>query len=540
METGLCVNSRNRGGANVYREGIFRMNKVLKYATAGLLTLLLFPAMVGTAVAELAAPALLPGFPMLAGPQIMVLWTPVGGATKYKVYINDVLAVETPAATHIVPTPTVGGDYIFTVSAVDAGGKEGKRSSPGKVSIVLLAPPKSVSSNLIGGAPAIRWDEVRGASFYNVYRKDSTSGSFAMIGSTQSNNYRDPDAKKGKTYVYGVTAKNVAGIETDVSKSTVTFAWPAEAVAKKESLFAAKKLKLVGTYDFRNDKGVTAFSAIRKMQAVGGSLFIVDSGRCQVVVGTKTGEFERAFGSNGVLEGQFEASAIYGMGLTREGELAVVDTRLKKVAIFRTTGEFVREFDVESPAPVDNLARGLRPFDVAQDSKGNFFVTDNGGNRVLVFDRSGKFLRQFGKSASQQAVGGGFFSTPTSIAIDKEDNIYIADYLNERVQKFDNSGKFVRFFGADPGAGKLLRPNMLYFDAKGEILYVVDGAYNMVHGYNRSTGAYVFTFTNEKGDHDGNVATWGVDYPNSIAIDGKFLFLVQEKANNVMKFEILE
>jgi hypothetical protein len=68
----------------------------------------------------------------------------------------------------------------------------------------------------------------------------------------------------------------------------------------------------------------------------------------------------------------------------------------------------------------------------------------------------------------------------------------------------------------------------------------VDGSYNMVHGYDRKTRGYRFTFTNEKGEHEGSVAKWGVDYPNSIAIDGKFLFIVQQKYNNVMKFEILE
>jgi DNA-binding beta-propeller fold protein YncE len=46
----------------------------------------------------------------------------------------------------------------------------------------------------------------------------------------------------------------------------------------------------------------------------------------------------------------------------------------------------------------------------------------------------GAYLLQFGSAGS----GPGEFNQPANIAIDSADNIYVADSLNHRVQKFDS------------------------------------------------------------------------------------------------------
>jgi DNA-binding beta-propeller fold protein YncE len=37
----------------------------------------------------------------------------------------------------------------------------------------------------------------------------------------------------------------------------------------------------------------------------------------------------------------------------------------------------------------------------------------------------------------------GEFSAPQAIAIDKDDNVYVADTDNNRIQKFDSNGRFL-------------------------------------------------------------------------------------------------
>ncbi len=86
------------------------------------------------------------------------------------------------------------------------------------------------------------------------------------------------------------------------------------------------------------------------------------------------------------------------------------------------------------------------PTDVAWDSKGNTYITDGYVNaRVAKFDKNGDFVRMWG----EHGTGDGQFNTPHAIAIDKNDNIYVGDRGNRRVQVFDVDGKFLRKFTVD-------------------------------------------------------------------------------------------
>src|SRR5262245_21387802 len=81
-----------------------------------------------------------------------------------------------------------------------------------------------------------------------------------------------------------------------------------------------------------------------------------------------------------------------------------------------------------------------RPTDVAWDKAGNIYITDGLGNtnRVAKFDKDGKFIRQWGSTGS----GNGQFTGVKSIALDAQDNVYVADIGNKRIQVFDADGNF--------------------------------------------------------------------------------------------------
>ncbi len=48
-----------------------------------------------------------------------------------------------------------------------------------------------------------------------------------------------------------------------------------------------------------------------------------------------------------------------------------------------------------------------------------------------------------------RATGPGQFSTPHTIAVDRNDNVYVGDRANRRIQVFDTEGKFLRMFTID-------------------------------------------------------------------------------------------
>ena len=86
---------------------------------------------------------------------------------------------------------------------------------------------------------------------------------------------------------------------------------------------------------------------------------------------------------------------------------------------------------------------------LASDSDGNVYVFDQGATKVIVFDSQGNKLREWGTAGS----GDGQFSAASGwmvsgIAVDADKNVYVADFGNSRVQKFDSVGTFKLKFGA--------------------------------------------------------------------------------------------
>src|SRR6476620_6112686 len=70
----------------------------------------------------------------------------------------------------------------------------------------------------------------------------------------------------------------------------------------------------------------------------------------------------------------------------------------------------------------------------------NIYVVDSGNNRIQEFDNNGTFLTQWGSIGS----GDMQFNKPTGIAVDSNTgNVYVVDSGNNRIQKFDSSGNFI-------------------------------------------------------------------------------------------------
>ena len=80
-----------------------------------------------------------------------------------------------------------------------------------------------------------------------------------------------------------------------------------------------------------------------------------------------------------------------------------------------------------------------RPTDVAWDKDGNIFVSDGyGDNRVVKYDKNGRFIKSAGKAGNGQ----GELRLPHTLAADAAGNIYIGDRSNARVQVWDNDLNF--------------------------------------------------------------------------------------------------
>jgi peptidylamidoglycolate lyase len=88
------------------------------------------------------------------------------------------------------------------------------------------------------------------------------------------------------------------------------------------------------------------------------------------------------------------------------------------------------------------------PSGIAVLKNGNIVVTDGyGNNRVLLFDKTGKLLKQNGKGKGgpdDKGTGPGEWHLPHKLAVDAQENLYIIDRENKRVQVFDKDLNYIR------------------------------------------------------------------------------------------------
>jgi len=112
------------------------------------------------------------------------------------------------------------------------------------------------------------------------------------------------------------------------------------------------------------------------------------------------------------------------------------------------------------PAHVDGYFRG--PTDVAFDSDDNIYVSDGYTNsRVAKFDKRGTWVKTWGSRGSGGAHASenpSQFNTPHNIGVDRQNNVYVADRNNRRIQVFDRDGNFLRFIHLNAAYDKKRHP----------------------------------------------------------------------------------
>lgn len=106
------------------------------------------------------------------------------------------------------------------------------------------------------------------------------------------------------------------------------------------------------------------------------------------------------------------------------------------------------------------------PNDVVTAANGDIFVAEGhgaGNNRILKFDKTGKFIKEWGKLGT----GPGEFDQPHALAIDSKNRLLVGDRNNNRVQIFDLDGNFIQQLH------QFSRPSGIWL-TKDDVLYVTD------------------------------------------------------------------
>jgi DNA-binding beta-propeller fold protein YncE len=128
----------------------------------------------------------------------------------------------------------------------------------------------------------------------------------------------------------------------------------------------------------------------------------------------------------------------------KEKHVWVIDDQLHVIYRFTYDGKLVKTFGQlgvrgRGPNTFD------RPTDIAWLPDGTFFISDGyGGKRVAKFDAKDNFLMDWGSEPKDpRNPGPSEFNTPHSIAISKDRRVFVVDRGHQRMQVFDENGKFL-------------------------------------------------------------------------------------------------
>lgn len=149
--------------------------------------------------------------------------------------------------------------------------------------------------------------------------------------------------------------------------------------------------------------------------------------------------------------------------------------------------------------PGENLL--IRPMAVTH-AHGRLYVSDAGGQRIMVFNQDGSFVRAIGEPGD----GPGRFLFPYGLAV-YEDTLFVADLYTGKISMFDQNGVFKAYFTSSLPANDMLCPAALA--AYDGLLYVTDVRRSRVYVFDVLTGSLV----REIGMED------DISAPNGVAVD---------------------
>ena len=151
-------------------------------------------------------------------------------------------------------------------------------------------------------------------------------------------------------------------------------------------------------------------------------------------------------------------------------------TGTKQIYVTNTSSDNIKVYDLNgSLARTITIASNRNdPYNLCLDANGTIYIGER--YAITCLDNDGTFRWRTGKNASISNVGtsgsgNGEFDYATGITLGPDENLYVADKRNERIQVLDKNGTFVREFGSGGTApGQLDQPISLSFLPDGNLV----------------------------------------------------------------------
>ncbi len=152
-----------------------------------------------------------------------------------------------------------------------------------------------------------------------------------------------------------------------------------------------------------------------------GDLFVTDGyGNSRVVKFDKNGRYLKTWGQKGTGPGEFNLP--HAVVIDAEDLVYIADRENARVQVFDSEGKFLRQWNNTG-----------HPYGLAWSPDKHLVLSDARKERVVKMNRDGQILGAFGEHGKQL----GQFMWPHWVAFGPGGEMYVAEILNWRVQRFD-------------------------------------------------------------------------------------------------------
>ena len=201
----------------------------------------------------------------------------------------------------------------------------------------------------------------------------------------------------------------------------------------------------------------------------------------------------------------------------------------KRITICTVDEEYIGEFarGVHTAGETEeneNDGSLIWPTSVTIDQDGNVYVADEWLNRISMFTQDGDWIGKWGVKGS----GDGEINGPSGMAFDADNNLLIVDSQNHRVQKFTKDGQYISQWGREgTGDGELGLPWGIAIDNDGAV-FVADWRNDRIQKFS-ADGQFLLKI-GRPGQGRGEL-----NRPTSVDIDTDGLIYVADWGNDRMQ-----
>ena len=288
-----------------------------------------------------------------------------------------------------------------------------------------------------------------------------------------------------------------------------------------------------------------------------GNLYIADFGNHRIrkvtpdgKINTVAGTGQADFTGDGGPAGAAALNSPSSVAADGAGSLYIADfgnSRIRKVSpdgkITTVAGNGQAAFAGDGgPA----IAAATQPATVRVDSAGNLYISELGG-RLRKVSFNGQISTIAGNGQFQFSGDGGpatraAFSLPTSVATDKDGNVYVVDAGNSRIRKITPAGAITTFAGngtpgalgdGGPATAAEMAPIAVAADTTGNI-YFVDPLENNVRKVSSAGIVTLVAGSGEQGrsGDNGPAVAAALNFPTGVAVDAAGNIYIADSSNN--------